>query len=160
MADEDINPVVLLADPKVNHRVWAACLKWSPVVKKQRVPSHQKHKPHVKSRRLTSLKVTVGSRSSRGKISRITGTGILAVPERNHYFSLALAFCSWVRNGYGVFRYSDKELLFLASINGQPAVMADLSGNDADVAQKGQSFSDDERRAPRKMAGRISSGTS
>ena len=47
MADEDINPVVLLADPKVNHRVWAACLKWSPVVKKQRVPSHQKHKPHV-----------------------------------------------------------------------------------------------------------------
>ncbi|WP_250130490.1 hypothetical protein [Escherichia coli] len=39
MADEDINPVVLLADPKVNHRVWAACLKWSPVVKKQRVPS-------------------------------------------------------------------------------------------------------------------------
>ncbi len=78
MADEDINPVVLLADPKVNHRVWAACLKWSPVVKKQRVPSHQKHKPHVKSRRLTSLKVTVGSRSSRGKISRITGTGILA----------------------------------------------------------------------------------
>ncbi len=67
MADEDINPVVLLADPKVNHRVWAACLKWSPVVKKQRVPSHQKHKPHVKSRRLTSLKVTVGSRSSRGR---------------------------------------------------------------------------------------------
>ncbi len=31
MADEDINPVVLLADPKVNHRVWAACLKWTPV---------------------------------------------------------------------------------------------------------------------------------
>ncbi len=36
MADEDINPVVLLADPKVNHRVWAACLKWSPVVKKRK----------------------------------------------------------------------------------------------------------------------------
>ncbi len=33
-------------------------------------------------------------------------------------------------------QYSDKELLFLASINGHPAVMADLSGNDADVAQK------------------------
>ncbi len=48
MADEDINPVVLLADPKVNHRVWAACLKWTPVVKKQRVPSHHKHKSHVK----------------------------------------------------------------------------------------------------------------
>ncbi|ELQ3492590.1 type 4b pilus protein PilO2, partial [Salmonella enterica] len=136
MADEDINPVVLLADPKVNHRVWAACLKWTPVVKKQRVPSHHKHKSHVKPRRLTSLKVTVGSRNSRGEISRLTGTGILTRPERNHYFSLALAFCSWVRNGYGVFRYSDKELLFLASINGQPAVMADLSGNDADVAQK------------------------
>ena len=95
MADEDINPVVLLADPKVNHRVWAACLKWTPVVKKQRVPSHHKHKSHVKPRRLTSLKVTVGSRNSRGKISRLTGTGILTRPERNHYFSLALAFCSW-----------------------------------------------------------------
>lgn len=58
MADEDINPVVLLADPKVNHRVWAACLKWTPVVKKQRVPSHHKHKSHVKPRRLTSLKMT------------------------------------------------------------------------------------------------------
>ena len=67
MADEDINPVVLLEDPKVNHRVWAACLKWTPVVKKQRVPSHHKHKSHVKPRRLTSLKVTVGSRNSRGK---------------------------------------------------------------------------------------------
>ena len=56
MADEDINPVVLLEDPKVNHRVWAACLKWTPVEKKQRVPSHHKHKSHVKPRRLTSLK--------------------------------------------------------------------------------------------------------
>ncbi|WP_249923305.1 hypothetical protein [Escherichia coli] len=38
MADEDINPVVLLADPKVNHRVWAACLKWTPVVKNSASP--------------------------------------------------------------------------------------------------------------------------
>ncbi len=99
------------------------------------VPSHHKHKSHVKPRRLTSLKVTVGSRNSRGKISRLTGTGILTRPERNHYFSWHW-LSARVRNGYGVFRYSDKELLFLASINGQPAVMADLSGNDADVAQK------------------------
>ncbi|EBQ7010871.1 pilus assembly protein PilO, partial [Salmonella enterica] len=91
MADEDINPVVLLADPKVNHRMWAACLKWTPALKKRRAPSHLKHnkRPHIKSRRLTSLKVTVGSRNSRGKISRLTGTGILTRPERNHYFSLA-----------------------------------------------------------------------
>lgn len=32
MADEDINPVVLLADPKVNHRVWAACLKCNRLI--------------------------------------------------------------------------------------------------------------------------------
>lgn len=100
MADEDINPVVLLADPKVNHRVWAACLKWTPVVK-QRVPSHHKHKSHVKPRRLTSLKVTVGSRNSRGEISRLTGTGILTVPERNHYFFPRTGFLlmgqKWIR---------------------------------------------------------------
>lgn len=136
MADEDINPVMLLADPKVNHRMWVACLKWTPVVKKRRASSPLKHTSHVKSRRLTSLKVTVGNRNSRGQINRLTGTGILTRTERNHYFSLALAFCSWVRNGYGVFRCNDKELLFLASIDGQPAVMADLSGNDADIAQK------------------------
>ena len=38
MADEDINPVVLLEDPKVNHRVWAACLKWTPSRKKTARP--------------------------------------------------------------------------------------------------------------------------
>ncbi|MFZ3711479.1 type 4b pilus protein PilO2, partial [Salmonella enterica] len=65
----------------------------------------------------------------------------------------ALAFCSWVRNGSGVFRYSDKELLFLASINGQPAFMADLSGNDADVAQKVSLFLTMNEDPPEKWQG-------
>lgn len=75
------------------------------------------------------------------EISRLTGTGIrLWRAKDQSLFFLALAFCSWVRNGYGVFRYSDKELLFLASINGQPAVaMADLSGM-MPTLPKGQPF--------------------
>lgn len=140
MADEDINPVVLLADPKVNHRMWAACLRWTPAVKNKNrrssSPLKNNKRPHANSGRLTCLKVTAGSRNARGKISRLTGTGLLARPERSHYFSLALAFCSWVRNGYGVFRYNEKALLFLASIDGQPAVMADLSGNDDEISRK------------------------
>ena len=31
MADEDINPVVLLADPKVNHRVCAEVYKYQSI---------------------------------------------------------------------------------------------------------------------------------
>lgn len=135
MADEDINPVVLLADPKVNHRVWAACLKWSPVVKTASPFSSETQAPcKIQTAYLSESDCRQQKFPWEDQPHyRHRNTG---GPERNHYFSLALAFCSWVRNGYGVFRYSDKELLFLASINGQPAVMADLSGNDADVAQK------------------------
>ncbi|EGN2386173.1 type 4b pilus protein PilO2, partial [Salmonella enterica] len=86
--------------------------------------------------RLTSLKVTSGCRNAKGKTSRLTGTGILTMPERHRYFSLALGFCSLVRNGYGIFRYDNEKLLFLASVDGQPAVMADQSGSPEDISKK------------------------
>ncbi|EAR6245033.1 pilus assembly protein PilO, partial [Salmonella enterica] len=72
----------------------------------------------------------------KGKTSRLTGTGILTMPERHRYFSLALGFCSLVRNGYGIFRYDNEKLLFLASVDGQPAVMADQSGSPEDISKK------------------------
>ncbi|EAN2415144.1 pilus assembly protein PilO, partial [Salmonella enterica] len=65
-----------------------------------------------------------------------TGTGILTMPERHRYFSLALGFSSLVHNGYGIFRYDNEKLLFLASVDGQPAVMADQSGSPEDIAKK------------------------
>ncbi|EEJ6591482.1 type 4b pilus protein PilO2, partial [Salmonella enterica subsp. enterica] len=86
--------------------------------------------------RLTCLKVTSGCRNAKGKTSRLTGTGILTMPERHRYFSLALGFCSLVRNGYGIFRYDNEKLLFLASVDGQPAVMADQSGSPEDISKK------------------------
>lgn len=58
------------------------------------------------------------------------------MPERHRYFSLALGFCSLVRNGYGIFRYDNEKLLFLASVDGQPAVMADQSGSPEDISKK------------------------
>ncbi|EGL9344615.1 type 4b pilus protein PilO2, partial [Salmonella enterica] len=82
------------------------------------------------------LKVTSGCRNAKGKTSRLTGTGILTMPERHRYFSLALGFCSLVRNGYGIFRYDNEKLLFLASVDGQPAVMADQSGSPEDISKK------------------------
>ncbi|EED5826970.1 type 4b pilus protein PilO2, partial [Salmonella enterica] len=85
---------------------------------------------------LTCLKVTSGCRNAKGKTSRLTGTGILTMPERHRYFSLALGFCSLVRNGYGIFRYDNEKLLFLASVDGQPAVMADQSGSPEDISKK------------------------
>ncbi|EDQ6493712.1 type 4b pilus protein PilO2, partial [Salmonella enterica subsp. enterica] len=84
----------------------------------------------------TCLKVTSGCRNAKGKTSRLTGTGILTMPERHRYFSLALGFCSLVRNGYGIFRYDNEKLLFLASVDGQPAVMADQSGSPEDISKK------------------------
>ena len=138
MANEDINPVVLLADPQITHRMWVSCLQWSPAVKnkRQRTTLKQGKQTYTTSGKLTYLKVTTGNKNIRGTTRKLTGTGILTKPERHHYFSLALAFCSRVKNGYGVFRYNDKELLFLASVDGQPAVMADLSGEQDDVSQK------------------------
>ncbi|EBD5982016.1 pilus assembly protein PilO, partial [Salmonella enterica] len=85
---------------------------------------------------LTCLKVTIGCRNAKGKTSRLTGTGILTMPERHRYFSLALGFSSLVHNGYGIFRYDNEKLLFLASVDGQPAVMADQSGSPEDIAKK------------------------
>ncbi|EIE1476415.1 type 4b pilus protein PilO2, partial [Salmonella enterica] len=79
---------------------------------------------------------TSGCRNAKGKTSRLTGTGILTMPERHRYFSLALGFCSLVRNGYGIFRYDNEKLLFLASVDGQPAVMADQSGSPEDISKK------------------------
>lgn len=139
MADENINQVLLLADPKINHRIWIGCLRWTPIIKKRYRNISLKHRkqPHAKSERMTYLKATTDRRNVREKNSRLIGTGVLAKSGHNHYFSLALAFCSLVRNGYGVFRYNDdNDFLFLASVDGQPAVMADLSASQDKIAQK------------------------
>ncbi len=116
--------------------------------KKQRVPSHQKHKSHVKPRRLTSLKVTVGSRNSRGEISRLTGTGILTRPERNHYFSWhwlsahgsemdTVSSGTAIRSSYSLLPLMASLPLWLTYQEMMPTL------------PKGQPFSGDERRAPK-----------
>jgi hypothetical protein len=43
-------------------------------------------------------------------------------------FTLALAFCASTRNGYGIYRLNSTDFVFLASINGLPAVTADKTG--------------------------------
>ncbi|EDP8924101.1 type 4b pilus protein PilO2 [Salmonella enterica subsp. enterica serovar Hadar] len=138
MADEDINPVVILADPQVSNRMWVGGMRWAPEKtdrrKRSSLKSPERHR--TAKGRLTCLKVTSGCRNAKGKTSRLTGTGILTMPERHRYFSLALGFCSLVRNGYGIFRYDNEKLLFLASVDGQPAVMADQSGSPEDISKK------------------------
>lgn len=57
------------------------------------------------------------------------GTGRLQTRHRRHQLcSLALAFCASTRNGYGIYRLSSTDFVFLASIDGLPAVTADKTG--------------------------------
>lgn len=71
-----------------------------------------------------------------GKGQSVAGSGRLPVRYRRHQlFSLALAFCASTRNGYGIYRLSSTDFVFLASINGVPAVTADKTGS-ADKMQE------------------------
>ncbi|WP_394854422.1 type 4b pilus protein PilO2 [Leclercia adecarboxylata] len=56
------------------------------------------------------------------------GRGRLPARHRHQMYSLALLFCARTRNGYGIYRLSSTDYVFLASINGLPAVTADKTG--------------------------------
>lgn len=124
MADETLNQGVLHPDPGNAGRQWVTAMRWTVVErKKRRLPSGARRKK-IPGRLI--LHVTVGQRTARGATTRLSGVAAVEKPRRPcTFFSLALAFCTQVRNGYGIYRLGDRQHLFLAAVNGQPAVMAD-----------------------------------
>ncbi|EJF5840313.1 type 4b pilus protein PilO2 [Salmonella enterica] len=132
MADENLNQGVLQPDPGNAARQWVAAMRWTVVErKKRRSPaSASPSAPAVTRRRKIpgrlTLSVTVGQRTARGAKTRLAGVATVENPRRPcTFFSLSLAFCTQVRNGYGIYRLSDRQYLFLAAVDGLPAVMAD-----------------------------------
>ncbi|EEE1520859.1 pilus assembly protein PilO, partial [Salmonella enterica subsp. enterica serovar Ealing] len=66
MADEDINPVVILADPQVSNRMWVGGMRWAPEkTGRRKRPSLKSPERHRTAKgRLTCLKVTSGCRNA------------------------------------------------------------------------------------------------
>lgn len=118
-------------DSHSRSRYWLAGMDWAPQEKqKLRLPSL-----HLKKGRLSTMNAGVGVHTVTGRINgrdkqqRVAGRGRLPARHRRHQLcSLALAFCAGTSNGYGVYQLSSSDFVFLASINGLPAVTADKTG--------------------------------
>ena len=115
-----------LADARSRSHYWLAGMEWAPQKKQSlRLPSPQRARRDA--RRVSGMGVHVATGRD---AARVEGRGrIPARHRRHHLYSLALAFCAGTRNGYGIYRLSSTDFVFLASINGQPAVTADKTGS-------------------------------
>ncbi|WJT05498.1 type 4b pilus protein PilO2 (plasmid) [Leclercia adecarboxylata] len=110
-------------DGRSRHRYWLAGMDWAPQKKQSvRLPSL--------SRKKAPSGTGVGVQVATGREpARVVGRGRLPARHRRHQlYSLALLFCARIRNGYGIYRLSSTDYVFLASINGLPAVTADKMG--------------------------------
>ncbi|WP_051506733.1 type 4b pilus protein PilO2 [Chania multitudinisentens] len=78
----------------------------------------------------------------RGEQGRVAGFGILAGKKnRGSLYSLAaLALSTLGRNGYGVFDLGEGRQVFLATLDGCPAVMGDVVGNPSDIGAQVTDF--------------------
>jgi len=112
-------------DDKSRSGYWLAGMDWAPHEKQSvRLPSLSKTKARPRPVKGVGVHVTAGRDTV-----RVGGRGRLAARHRRHQlYSLALAFCARTRNGFGIYRLSSTDYVFLASINGLPAVTADKTG--------------------------------
>lgn len=118
-------------DNKSRSRYWLAGLSWAPLEKQTvRLPFLHMKSPRRSPVKGFSVRVVTDRNNSRSQQNRVQGRGCLPARHRRHQlYSLALAFCARTRNGYGIYRLNSTDFLFLASINGLPAVMADKTGS-------------------------------
>lgn len=118
-------------DSHSRSRYWLAGMDWAPQEKqKALLPSlHLKKKRHTTLSTGVGVHAVTGRSNGRDKQHRVIGTGRLQTRHRRHQLcSLGLAFCASTRNGYGIYRLSSTDFVFLASIDGLPAVTADKTG--------------------------------
>jgi len=119
-----------LQDGKARSRYWLAGMDWAPQQKQsERLPSFHRAKARPPQAKGVAVRVATGRENVRDRQHRVEGRGRLPARHRRHQlYSLALAFCARTRNGYGIYRLSSTDYVFLASINGLPAVTADKTG--------------------------------
>lgn len=129
MKDEDY--LFTIRDGKSRSRYWLAGMDWAPTERQKfRLPPFQLIKSRSGRTDGIGVHTSTGQFNKRDTGQSVAGSGRLPVRHRRHQlFSLALAFCASTRNGYGIYRLSSTDFVFLASINGVPAVTADKTGS-------------------------------
>lgn len=115
-----------VTDARSRSHVWLAGMDWTPQNKQSvRLPLLSRKNRVQQPASGMGVHVVAG----RGSI-RVAGRGRLPARHRRHQLlSLAIVFCSRTHNGYGIYRLTSTDYVFLASINGLPAVTADKTGS-------------------------------
>ncbi|MBY6260027.1 type 4b pilus protein PilO2 [Phytobacter diazotrophicus] len=127
---KDIEYLVTVRDGKSRHRTWLTGLTWAPREKRainlsvlQAGKARHPRMPGI------GVHIALGRVDARGTHSGVEGRGRLPGHQRHHQlYSLAQAFSVNTRSGYGIYRLNSTDYVFLASINGLPAVTADKAG--------------------------------
>lgn len=119
-----------IRDGKSRSRYWLAGMDWAPKERQKfRLPSFQLRKARPASTAGIGVNASSERINGRDRQQQVVGGGRLPARHRRHQlYSLALAFCASTRNGYGIYRLNSTDFVFLASINGLPAVTADKTG--------------------------------
>ena len=112
-------------------RYWLAGLNWVPREKQSfRFSVLQKKIKRSHPEPGIGVNTVIGKVNASGNSVELEGRGRLKLHHRHHQlYSLAVAFCQQTLNGYGVYQLDSTDYVFLASINGLPAVTADKTGN-------------------------------
>ncbi|HEY4436072.1 MAG TPA: type 4b pilus protein PilO2 [Lelliottia sp.] len=119
-----------IRDGKSRSRYWLAGMDWAPKERQKfRLPSFQLKKSQYTRAAGVGVHASSERINGRDRQQQVVGSGRLPSRNRRHQlYSLALAFCAATRNGYGIYRLNSTDFVFLASINGLPAVTADKTG--------------------------------
>jgi len=124
--------LVIIRDENIRPQCWLAGMLWEPLEKKGKGRDRFRARTATGKKKQTGIRVSALARpkSGRSQKVKICGTGRIPARTRHkHLYSLALAFSLQVRDGYGFYRLNSTDYVFLASINGIPAVTADKTGS-------------------------------
>ncbi|MDW3779658.1 type 4b pilus protein PilO2 [Kluyvera cryocrescens] len=123
--------LVMARDERLKNHYWLAGMSWEPKEKKSRERARPTSRGAGKRKSQgVEVRATAQHKAGRDQQVRICGYG--RVPAHNRHkqlYSLALAFSLQVRDGYSVYQLNSTDYVFLASVNGLPAVTADKTGN-------------------------------
>ncbi|HAG0927967.1 TPA: type 4b pilus protein PilO2 [Salmonella enterica] len=142
MTDVTADTVVVVT---AGRRQWAAGLRWealsrTPARKGTRQRSTVKKRTTTGRARRDGTVLTLTVRQGR-QGDRVTANGRMTSRRRGPVYSLAAAFSRVSGdNAYGVYRLDEGRYVFLATVNGLPSVMADVTGTAEEAGQALQRF--------------------
>ncbi|EBA4670588.1 pilus assembly protein [Salmonella enterica] len=142
MTDVTADTVVVVT---AGRRQWAAGLRWeaqsrTPARKGTRQRSAVKKRTTTGRARRDGTVLTLTVRQGR-QGGRVVASGRITPRPRGQVYSLAAAFSRVSGdNAYGVYRLDESRYVLLATVNGLPSVMADVTGTAEQTGQALQRF--------------------